>query len=92
MPDRDLTKLPREFSPVAGNKEKAVRIYGGQYTNSGSCNHTPVRRLVLGVSKRYRGVEALLTKRPKSLVGTRAGDKQQQFEVSSQDVGPYEPR
>ena len=37
MPDLDLIKTSQGFRAVAGNKEKVVRIYGGQYTNSGSC-------------------------------------------------------
>ena len=37
MPDRDLIKTSQRFRVVAGNKEKVLRIYGGQYTNSGSC-------------------------------------------------------
>jgi hypothetical protein len=40
VPDGDLMKTSQGFSAVAGNKEKAVRIYGGQYTNSGSCGTT----------------------------------------------------
>ena len=40
MPDCDLIKTSQGFRAVAGNKEKVVRIYGGQYTNSGSCSHT----------------------------------------------------
>ena len=37
MPDRDLIKTSQSFRAAAGNKEKVVRIYGCQYTNSGSC-------------------------------------------------------
>jgi hypothetical protein len=37
VPDGDLMKTSQGFRAVAGNKEKVVRIYGGQYTNSGGC-------------------------------------------------------
>jgi hypothetical protein len=42
VPDFDLLKTSQVLEPSAGIKEKVVRIYGGHYTNSGSCSPNTV--------------------------------------------------
>lgn len=39
VPNRDQIELPLSFGPVNGKQREAGRIYGGQYTNSGSSSH-----------------------------------------------------